>query len=194
MKQVTALKWGATALPAIFASASAASAPATHALGMYCAAAVVAALLATSWLVRSDGVYLASFGSGGALLAFALSPAGSIVAAGTVVVILLLFDLVWLGKSLFGIVESRFDPEDRSTVSRYLGLMGVQAWRSAVVGSLAFTASVAALTTPLPVVAFSNPVSGSGILALGALLLALLAVSERGAIQDLISPRRKRGA
>ena len=119
---------------------------------------------------------------------------GPLIAAATVVILLVAFDLVWLSRSLFGVVEHRFDPEDGVTFSRHLRLLKLQAWRSAIVGLLAFTVTFVALTAPFPVVAFSNPVSGTGLLALGGLLLVLLAATERGAVADLLPRRKARGS
>ncbi|MDG6902268.1 MAG: hypothetical protein JRM80_09955, partial [Nitrososphaerota archaeon] len=61
---------------------------------------------------------------------------------------------------------------------------------SSVVGLLAFVLSLVAVGAPLPLVTFANPVTGSGILALAALLLALLAGVEGGTIRRLLGKER----
>ena len=192
MKQVTALRWGMRVSPLLMSVVSLAAAPAPYELDALVAAGICLALLAVSTVLRSDAVHLASFGVGASLLALTSASGGPLVAAATVVTLLVLCDLVWLGRSLFGIVEWTYDPEDVETISRHRRLLKFQAWRSTVVGLLAFAVTVGALTTALPVVAFANPVSGTGLLTLGGALLALLAGAERGAVADLLRSRRTR--
>jgi hypothetical protein len=192
VKPVIALRWGMRASPLFLSAASLAAAPAPYEPDALVAAGICIAALAISFILRSDAVHLASLGTGASLLALVSASKGPLLAAVVVVILMVLCDLVWLGRSLFGIVEWNFDPEDRITISRHQRLMKFQAWRSLVVGLLAFAVTVVALTTALPVVAFANPVSGTGLLALGLLLLALLAGAERGALVDLLRSRRAR--
>jgi hypothetical protein len=192
VKQVIALRWGMRVSPLLMSALSLAAAPDPYELDALVAAGICLALLAVSLVLRSDAVHLASFGVGASLLALSSDSGGPLVAAATVVTLLVLCDLVWLGRSLFGIIEWTYDPEDVETVSRHRRLLKFQAWRSAVVGLLAFAVTVVTLTTALPVVAFANPVSGTGLLTLGGVLLALLAGAERGAVADLLRSRRTR--
>lgn len=193
MNPALAFQRQARAVPLALALASAALAPAAYAPGVYVAAGVGTALLAISLLVQSDRFYLSSYSAGASLLSVTLATGSTLAATAAVVILLVLFDLIWLGRSLFGIAETRYDPDDRATVSRHFQLMLTQAWRSGVVGLLAFTVTVVALTTPLPVVAFADPVSGSGLLALLALLLALLAGSEKRSVTKLNRAERQVG-
>jgi len=192
MKRVAALQWGARVTPVFLSAASVAVAPAHYRLDASVAAGICAAMLAVAVVLRSDAVHIASFGGGASLLALASASGGPLLAAAVVVTLLVVFDLVWLGRSLFGVVEQRFDPRDGATVSRHLRLLKLQAWRSAVVGLLALAITVVALTAAFPVIAFSNPVSGSGLLALCGLLLALLAGAEKDAMADFLPRRRAR--
>jgi hypothetical protein len=192
VKQVIALRWGMRVSPLLLSAASLAAVPAPYESDVLAAAGICVATLAISFVLKSDPLHLASFGTGASLLALASASNGPLLAAAIVVTLLVLCDLVWLGRSLFGIVEWSFDPEDRIAISRHLQLLKFQAWRSTVVGLLAFAVTLVALTTTLPVVAFANPVSGTGLLALGGLLLALLAGAERGAVVDLLRSRRNR--
>lgn len=193
MKGIAALQWGIRVSPLLMSAASVAAASPAYELDTSVAVGFCLAMLAVSFILRSDVANVASFCIGASLLALTSVAGGPLIAAATVVILLVAFDLVWLSRSLFGVVEQRSDPEDGVTFSRHLRLLKLQAWRSAIVGLLAFTVTFVALTAPFPVVAFSNPVSGTGLLALGGLLLVLLAATERGAVADLLPRKNARG-
>lgn len=190
MKPALILKRGIGVSPLLLAVAALAAAPPAYAQDAYLGAGVCGLLVGISFILGSDGVNLASFGGGSALLALCLAPLGPVPAFAVAVGLLVYFDVVWLAKSLSGIVETKMDPEDGEAVTRYFGLLKVQAWRSSVVGLLAFVLSLVAVGAPLPLVTFANPVTGSGILALAALLLALLAGVEGGTIRRLLGKER----
>ena len=190
MRPAVVFKTGVGMSPLLLAVAALASAPPAYAQDAYLAAGVCVLLMGTSFLLRSDWISLVSFGVGSALLTLSLAPSGPVPAVAAAVALLIAFDIVWLTRSLSGIVETRIDPEDREGVARYFGLLKLQAWRSSVVGVLALALSLISVGAPLPVVTFANPVAGSGILALAALLLALLAGAERDSIRRLLRQGR----
>ena len=190
MNPALVLKRGIGASPLLLAAAAAAAAPLPYADAAYLAAGVCGLLVGTSFVFGSDGVNLASFGVGSALLALCLAPHGPVPAFAGAVALLVSFDVVWLAKSLSGIVETKMDPEDREAAKRYFGLLKAQAWRSSVVGLLAFALSLVAVGGPIPLVTFASPVTGTGILALAALLLALLAGVERDTVRRLLRSER----
>lgn len=139
------------------------------------AAAVFFAMFGASVLMRSDGLHAAAF-AGLAVLSGAVAvQAGLFISFAVVVLLLVVFDMVGLVKSLFGITRPKVDFGNHNVVSLYLGIVRKQAVRSLGVGFAAFLVSAAMLFSPIPELAFANPVAGSGILALASLLLILIA-------------------
>jgi hypothetical protein len=191
MKRAQALRRGTLVAPGLFAAVSVVIAPAPFAIDAFIGAVFTILLLMISVVLHSDGGYLFSFGAGSSALALTSWGAGPLVGTGVAVALLVSFDLAWLARGVFGVAEERFDPDDGEAVSRYMGLIRDQAWRSALVGTLAFAVTVAVLSTPIPILKFGNPVSGTGLLALAALLLALLAGTNRKAVREVLRLRRK---
>ena len=190
MRSDSLLRHGVQFLPLAFAAALAASAPEGYAAVEYFAAGVCILLWLVSVALTSDSVYLSAFVVGMIALMFTSAVAGPLLGLVTVVCLLFLLDVAWLSKSLFGIAEQRYDPDDGRTVSRHMGLLGAQVGRSATVGVMAFALSVFVVTARVPAVTFANPVSGSGLLSLAALLLTLLAGVEWGTIRNILRQKR----
>jgi hypothetical protein len=146
----------------------------------YLAATVCLTIFVASLLMGSDGLHIISFSGLAILLVLAVSQIGILYALAVVVVLLVALDLVGLVESLLGLTWRRMDQQDKVTSSRYLDIIKKQAARSSMVGFTTFLLSVAIVTTPIPLISFGNPVTGSGILALAVLLLILLASSRPG--------------
>ena len=95
---------------------------------------------------------------------------------GVVVSLLVFFDIIGMTKSLFGLTGPlAVDLQDRETTRRYFRMLGRQTLYSSGVGLAAFGLAISVIVAPIPQVVFGNPVSGTGILALAAILLILLA-------------------
>lgn len=91
-----------------------------------------------------------------------------------------MFELTGLVKSLFGLTYRRVDLQYGGTTSAYLRIIRRQAIRSSGIGLATFFISLAILSTPIPLLVFANPVSGSGLLALSTLLPILLVAAGAG--------------
>jgi hypothetical protein len=153
----------------------------------YLAATVCLTIFVASLLMGSDGLHIISLSGLAILLGLVVSQIGILYALAVVVVLLVTLDLAGLVGSLFGLTWRRMDPKDKVTSSRYLDIIKKQAVRSSMAGFTAFLLSVVIVTTPIPVITFGNPVTGSGILALAVLLLILLASSRPGKPRRIFS-------
>ena len=158
----------------------------------YLAAAVCFAVFIASVLTHSDGLHTVSFAGFAVLSGIVAVQAGLFLSFAVIVLLLVVLDMVGLVKSLFGLTRSKVDFADRRVVSPYLGIIKKQAVRSLGVGFGAFLISMAMLFSPIPELAFANPVSGSGILALASLLLILIAAGGTGLSARFLA--RGRGA
>jgi hypothetical protein len=138
------------------------------------------ALLVASFLIRSDGLFLVSLSTVALALGLVSTTGGVLVSFAVVVLLLASFDFVELTRSLFGITDPAADMLDAATVSRYLEMLRGQAVRSSGLGLATFFVALAVVGAPFPELVYANPVSGSGILALCAMLLIALATSKRG--------------
>lgn len=134
-------------------------------------------LLVASFLTHSDGLHTASMSGSAVLLGLAATQFGLPLAFAVVVTLLLAFDLASLVESLFGITRTKVDLESRATTTAYLDIVRRQAVRFSGVCFATFLISLAVVTTPIPILAFANPVSGSGLLALSTLLLVVVVAS-----------------
>jgi len=141
------------------------------------AAAACLALLVASFLTRSDGFHAASMSGCAVLLGLEATQFGLPLAFAVAVALLFAFDIAGLVESLFGIAQAKVDLQNRATTTAYLGIIRRQAVRFSGVCFATFLISLAVVTTPIPLLAFANPVSGSGLLALSTLLLILLVAS-----------------
>lgn len=144
------------------------------------AAAACFAIFIASLVTRSDGLHAVALSGLAALLGLAAIQAGLLLSFATVSSLFVLFDLVSIVKSLFGLTYTRIGLQSSGTTSTYLGIAKKQTVRSFGVCFATFLISIAVLSTPIPQLTFANPVSGSGLLALSTLLLILLAASGTG--------------
>ena len=175
MNQAEAVRRIAFVLPA-FLSVAVVLAPARgYDLPRDIAAASCVALLAASLLTRSDGLYSVSIAGSAALVALEVLQFGLPPSFAVVVLLLVAFDLVGLTKSLFGITYQRAGLQDGGTCRTYLHILRRQVIRSSAIGIATFVISLAIISTPIPLLILTNPVSSSGVLALSTILLILLA-------------------
>jgi hypothetical protein len=144
--------------------------------GAYVAIAVLVALLVGSIMLTSDSLLLVTLGGVAVAVGLASTVGGLTVSFAVVVSLLVFFDFVGMAKSLFGLTGPlAVDLQDRETVSRYFRMLGRQTLHSSAVGFAAFVLAISVIDAPIPQVVFGNPVSGTGILALAAILLVLIA-------------------
>lgn len=165
-------------IPGVLALAAAMAPIPGYGLGTYLASVACILVLITSYLMRSDGLYLVALSLGASVLGLTAASDGLELSFAVVIALLVLFDVVRLAKSLFGILRPMVDPTDSVTIGRYLAMVRGQVARSSGVGLASYIIAMSAVSTPLPLVSFTNPVSGSGILALVALLLVVLATFD----------------
>ncbi len=164
-----------------------------YATATYVFATTGVAIYAASILTRSDGLYLVSLLALGALVAFVASSWGGYVLTFAVVTALLVMaDLAYLSSSLLGLTNSRVDLRQGGRAPAYLDMIKRQAVRSAGAGFATFLLSLFVVIPQVPLIAFGNAVSGSGLLALAALLLIALAASEAGTMRRLAGRRPPR--
>jgi len=161
-----------------FLAFTAALAPAPgYDVSKYFAVATCLALLVASHFTQSDGLHTASMVGSTVLLGFEATQFWLPLSFAVVVSLLVAFDLYSLTKSLLGLTYRRVDLQERGATSAYLRILGRQAMRSSSIGFVTFLISLAILGTPVPLLIFSNPVSGSGLFALSTLFLILLVIS-----------------
>jgi hypothetical protein len=142
--------------------------------GAYVATAILLALLVGSVMLTSDSLMFVAFGGAAAAAGLASTVWGPIVSFAVVVSLLVFFDFIGTAKSMFGLTGPlAVDLQDQETVSRYFKMLGTQTLHSSAVGLASFALAVSVIVAPLPQVVFGNPVSGTGILALAAILLVL---------------------
>jgi hypothetical protein len=178
LNSAEALRRAVSLLPGPLALAVTLAPAPGYELQKYVVVAVSLAIFVTSFLLRSDGLFIVSLSCLAVLLGLVVSPAGFLYSFAVIVALLVMIDLVGLVGSLLGLTRRRTDSRSDSASSRYLGMVGKQAVRSSMVGITTFLLSVAIVSTPVPLVTFGNPVSGSGILALATILFILLASSK----------------
>ena len=144
--------------------------------GAYVATAMFIALLAGSIMIPSDSLLLVALGGVAVAVGLVSTVGGLVVSFAVVVWLLVFFDFIGMSKSLFGLTGAlAVDLQDRETVGRYFRMLGRQTLYSSGVGFAAFILAIAVIIAPIPQVVFGNPVSGTGVLALAAILLILLA-------------------
>lgn len=185
MNSPEVLRKGVSLIPGPLALAVVLSTAPGYELSTFIVAVSCLGLFAASLLIRSDGLHIVSLSGLAVLLSLAASRSGFLLSFAAVTSLLVLFDMVVLVRSLFGLTYPKVDPRNAGTSSAYLGILKKQAVRSSGVGLATLLVSMAIVSTPLPLVTFANPVSGSGLLALAALLLIALAASGTGPIRQV---------
>jgi hypothetical protein len=177
MSQSESVRRAILLLPGFFAFVVVLMPAPGYELPKYFAALACFTLLFASVLTRSDGIHTASMLSSASLLGLAAVPLGLVSSFAVIVSLLVVLDLANLAKSLFGVTYTRVGLDDGSTSKTYLSILRNHAVRSSGIGFVTFLVSFAIVSTPIPLLAFANPVSGSGLLALSTLLLTILVAS-----------------
>jgi hypothetical protein len=147
-------------------------------LPKYAATAVFLGLTLGSIAAKSDGLNKSCLYGQASLLALASAGSGYFLSFATVIAMLVVVDTVGLIEKLFGLTAPAIAKGDGGASTGYLRLVEAQAARSGALGAGALAVSLAVVYAPFPVVAFGNPVSSVGVLAISALALILVALSE----------------
>jgi hypothetical protein len=147
-------------------------------------------LLFASVMARSDGFHSASMLFSAALLGLATIQFGLVPSFAVIVSLLVALDLANLTRSLFGITYTRVGLDDGNTSAAYLSILRNHAVRSSGIGFATFLISFGVVITPVPLLAFANPVSGSGLLALSTLLLIIVGASGMGLLRRVFRRTR----
>jgi hypothetical protein len=96
--------------------------------------------------------------------------------------LVVLLDVSGLAKSLLGLTHFKGNQATSAESPTYVSMIRRRTVRSGGVGLASFLVSIAIVSTPGALITFTNPVSGSGLLALASMLLIALAAFGVGAI------------
>jgi len=187
---VFAVRWAGTLLPALLVLFVILTPVAGYELQEILVVALLFSLYMGALLLRSEGLHFFAFVGLATLIVVGMSQGSYLYSLTAVVGLLIALDFVGLVHSLFGLTLWRGSPSTWRASSKYLGIVADHLVRSAVVGACTLLLSLAILSVPLPQLAFGNPVSGTGILALASLFLILLAFSKPGQVRKWFQGRR----
>ena len=144
------------------------------------AAVACLALLTASSLTHTDGLHTASMAGLAVAIGLGATQFGLVLSFAAIVSLVVIFEFVSRVRSLFGLTDTKVELLSRSTISSYLEIIRRQAVRSSSIGFATLLISLAVVSTPTPLLAFTNPVSGSGLLALSTINLIVLVASGMG--------------
>ncbi len=193
MNSVARLRVTINLFPPILALLALLSGGPGYATATYVVATIGVAIYAASFLTRSDGLHMVSLLMLGALVVFVVSSWGWLLLTfAAVASLLVMTDLTFLASSLIGLTYPRVDLRQGGGAHAYLDMIKRQAVRSAGVGIATFLVSLLVAIPQAPLIAFGNAVSGSGLLALAALLLIALTASEAWMMRRLAGRRPSR--